>query len=208
MLADADTLGAVLALAPEIDAYRGKGSQSLQREFANQLGATLYADWDASPSPPATDLFADGPEAPSPSASLPFWVEELSDHFFERVRGKPVHSRHAVGLRSMAWSTLGELSRLLRRPEHGSCALEIAADERRASPEREGAIQFLVDFWAEDDPDEATADLLASLRQKPPSRSFLVTVLQTQISLGLNDEWSALSALDRWDDAERDVEDE
>lgn len=71
-------------------------------------------------------------------------------------------------------------------------------------PEREGAIQFLAAYWNEDDPDKATAELLADLEKEPANRGFLVTVLQTQIELGLNDEFGALCAVDDWDDAEEE----
>ncbi|HQZ28746.1 MAG: hypothetical protein KBF76_11650 [Verrucomicrobiales bacterium] len=81
-------------------------------------------------------------------------------------------------------------------------ALEIAADKRRHDEEREGAIRFLADYWADEDPDKATIDLLESLRMKPTNRSFLVTVLQAHIELGLNDEMGALFDVGEWDDAE------
>ena len=89
-----------------------------------------------------------------------------------------------------------------RRPEFLAYALETAADLRSPEVEREGAIQFMVDYWGEEDPDEATAALLGQLGADPPSRCFLVTVLQAQIELGLNDEIGAIFAVDAWDDAE------
>lgn len=42
----------------------------------------------------------------------------------------------------------------------------------------------------------------------PPNRSFLVSVLQAQIELGLNNELGALRDVDDWDDAEDEGEEE
>jgi hypothetical protein len=74
--------------------------------------------------------------------------------------------------------------------------------------EREGAIQFLAAYWGEDDPDDATTKLLDDLEKNPANRDLLVTVLQTQIHLGLRDEIDALFAVDDWDDANEEEEDE
>ncbi|MEX2578437.1 MAG: hypothetical protein WD342_05205 [Verrucomicrobiales bacterium] len=200
---DPETLDAVLALAPEIEAYRGKGSQTIFKHFNTYLrGLVLFAESAAPRSSPRADLF---PETTDPSKSdgeLPYWVERLSEYFFERVRGKRVRSNLAARMRFDAWLTLGDLARFRRRPEHLSLAFETAADKRSSEEEREGAVEFLVSYWADDDPDEATVNLLEDLRENPPSRSFLVGVLQAQIELGLNDELDALLDVEDWDDAE------
>ena len=204
-----ETLDAVLALAPEIEAYRGKGSQILQREFDDQLGGLLYhAELETFEAAPEPDLFPADREPAPPPAATPFWAEKLSDYFFERVQGKPTRSLHAAGLRSNAWSILGELSPFCRRSEPLPLALETAADRRKPDEEREGAIRFLSAYWAHEDPDKATVDLLESLRQDPPNRSFLVTVLQARIDLGLSDEMEALLEVEDWDDEDAEDEDE
>lgn len=186
IIGDADTLDAVLALAPEIDAYRGKGSQSTAREFHQRLtGLIFHAKMNLS-----------GPALP--------WTDKLAAHFFQRVQGPTVRSQHAGRLRAMAWFALGELSTFGRQPEHLAHALKVAADPRGADVEREGAIQFLAAYWDEDDPDKATAELLNELEKEPANRDFLVTVLQTPIKLGLNDGFGALCAVDDWDDAEEE----
>lgn len=38
IVGDIETLGAVLAFAPEIEAYRGKGSQSAASDFSRNVG--------------------------------------------------------------------------------------------------------------------------------------------------------------------------
>jgi len=204
ILKDAESLDAVLALAPAIEAYRGKGSQILQKAFNRSLGSLLFhAGPKASvPSPP--ELLLPDREVPHSDGASPEWAERLSDHFFARVQGKPARTRHAAGLRSSAWLALGELSCHLRRPEHRHLALATAASIRNSAEERESAVQFLVDYWAEEDPDEATVALLERLGENPPNRDFLVTVLQAQIDLGLNDELGALMEVEDWDDEDGD----
>ncbi len=189
ILKDADRLEALLALAPEIEAYRGKGSQILQREFSRALGALLF--------------YGEGATGTSSG-----WAEKLSDHFFARVQGPPGRSRHGGGIRAEAWSALGELDFYHRRPELLSLALETAADKRRPDAERLGAVEFLTVHWAEEDPDKATVDLLDTLVENPPNRSFLVTVLQARIDLGLSDEMEALFEVEDWDDEEDEGEEE
>jgi hypothetical protein len=209
ILDDAETLDAVLTLAPEIDAYRGKGSQVMYRDFNARIGGLVFhARLEASEPPPSADLFSETTDLPGPAAEEPYWVAKLSDYFFPRVQGKPVRSQLAGRVRSEAWAALGDLCDFRRLPDHLSQALKTAADERRSDEEREGAIQFLVSYWADEDPDEATVGLLEKLRKNPPNRSFLVSVLQAQIELGLNDEFGALCDVDDWDDAEDEGEEE
>lgn len=111
-------------------------------------------------------------------------------------------------MKSNVRMTLGELFHFCRRPAHLALALETAADKRRPDGEREGAIQFLPAYWAYEDPDKATADLLEDLRKNPPNRDFLVTVLQARIELGLDEAMTALFDAEDWDDAEDDGEEE
>jgi len=204
ILEDAESLDAVLALAPEIEAYRGKGSQILQRVFNESLGSLLFHARPKATGSSSAELFPPDPEIPNSGGASPEWAERLSEHFFARVQGKPARTRHAAGLRGSAWLALGELSRFLRRPEHLHLALETAASIRNSAEERESAVQFLVDYWAEEDPDEATVGLLERLRKNPPNRDFLVTILQAQIDLGLNDEFGALMEVDDWDEEDGD----
>ena len=100
--------------------------------------------------------------------------------------------------------TLARISEVLRRPEHLAHALKVAADTRASTDERQAAIGFLISYWGSDDPDEVTATLLWQLERNPPDRTFLVTVLQAQIDLGLNDEFGALASVDDWEDAEEE----
>ena len=202
IVSNAESLDAVLALAPEIEAYRGKGSQIAAREFHQRLTGLIFHAKMNRLWPENRDgrLPKENEFPPSATTGLP-WSDKLSAHFFQRVQGPPVRSQLAGRFRAMAWFALGELSALGRQPEHLARALKVAADPRGADVEREGAIQFLAAYWGEDDPDEATADHLYELEENPPDRSFLVTVLQAQIDLGLTDELGALCGVGNWDDA-------
>lgn len=202
---DAETLDAVLALAADFETYRGKGAQYGTRAFYDRLSGLFYhAPVDAAG---AVKHGVEYPsEAPSPPRSVTAipWFEKLGDYFFQRVHGPRVRSQHAGDLRRMAWGALGDLSEFAKHPELLAHAQKVAADSRAAEAEREGAVMFMSEYWAGEDPDHATAELLWKLEENPPSRSFLVTVLQAQIDLGLNDEFGGLFAVGEWDDAEEE----
>jgi hypothetical protein len=203
IVSDAETLDAILALAVDFEAYRGKGSQYGIREFYLRLSGLYYHAPIGPPEPEKRCEVspAEVSSSPSSASAIP-WFEKLGGYFFQRVQGPPVRSQRAGYLRRMAWGALGDLSTLARRPEHLAHAQKVAADSRAADEEREGAVMFMAEYWEKEDPDQATAELLWKLEENPPSRGFLVTVLQTQIDLGLNDEFGALFAVGEWDDAE------
>ena len=205
IVGDAETLDAVLAFAPEIEAFRGKGAQMAASEFSRSIGTLVYEVKERLPLSESTpDQFMKEAEIPPSAKDVVDCLEKLAAHSLARTQGPPVRSQHAGALRVIAWETLELISEILRRPEHLAHALKVAADTRASSVERQAAIGFLVVFWEIDDPDEATATLLSKLKENPPDRTFLVTVLQAQIELGLNDEFGALAAVDDWEDSEQD----
>lgn len=116
------------------------------------------------------------------------------------MQGSKVRSRLAAGLRALAWKALGHIADVLRRPAHLPHALEVAGNSQASAEERDGAIRYLVAYWAEEEPDEPTVSLLKVLEKDPPTRDFLITVLQAQIDLGLNNEFGALASAEDWDD--------
>lgn len=205
IVSDEETLDAVLALAVEFEGYRGKGSQYGIREFYERLSALIYL---GSKNLPAAEkggksFPSEIPASPLPGTAIP-WHEKLGYYFFQRVQGPPVRSQHAARLRAVAWFALGRLSKITNHSEHLAHALIVAADPKAADVEREAAIMFLAEYWNGEDPDQATAELLWKLEENPPCRSFLVTVLQAQIDLGLNDEIGALFAVGDWDDGKEE----
>ncbi len=200
--ANLESIEALLALAPEIEAFRGKGSQMAANEFArcvSYLTCRVKERLPESASEP--DRFIREAEIPSSAKDVTDCLERLAAHAFTRTQGPPVRSLHAGGLRCSAWETLARISEILRRPEHLAHALKVAADTRAASRERQAAIGFLVSYWEGEEPDDSTANLLWELEKNPPDRTFLVTVLQAQIDLGLGSEFGALDAVEDWDEA-------
>lgn len=188
-----------------MEAYRGKGSQFATREFAFGVVALAHRVKERLPqSAKNRELFPKEKEVSAAAGDVLQCLNMLSDHFFERVRGPRVRSRHAAGLRALAWQGLESITEVCRRPEHLAHAREVAADPRAADDEREAAVEFLVGYWGADDPDEATVAVLRELETNPACRRMLVGVMQAQIDLGLNDEFGALMAVEDWDEEQEE----
>ncbi len=201
IVGDAETLAAVLAFAPEIEAFRGKGAQTAAQVYARSVADLAYDLKVRLPCSERTpERFPKESEVTPSAKDVVDCLEKLAAHAYARTQGKPVRSQLAAHLRSIAWQTLANIAEILRRPEHLAHALAVAADTRASSNERRAAIGFLVSYWESDDPDEATATLLRKLESAPPDRGFLVTVRQAQIDLGLSNEFAALAAVDDWAD--------
>jgi hypothetical protein len=201
LVANTETLGEVLALAPEVEAYRGKGSQSTASEFALRmagLARRLKARLPRTEENPG--LFPTEGELPGDAEDVRKCLGMLIEHFSERVRGPRVRSMHAAHLRALAWLGLEWTTDLCRRPEHLAHALEVAADPRASDEEREAAVRFLVAYWGAEEPDDATVELLRELESEPASRRMLVGVMQAQIDLGLNDGIGVMFAMDAWEE--------
>lgn len=201
LVANAETLGEVLALAPEVEAYRGKGSQSAASEFAHRTaGLARRLRTRLPPSEKDPGLFPKEDEVPEDAEDVRKCLDLLIEHFFERVRGPRVRSRHAAYLRALAWQGLEWTTEFCRRPEHLAHALEVAADPQASDEERGAAVQFLTAYWAEAEPDEATVELLRDLESEPGSRRMLVGVMKAQIDLGMNDGIGVMFAMEDWKD--------
>jgi hypothetical protein len=198
---DTETLRAVLAFAPEIEAFRGKGSQDVTDLFSRSLYSLVYDFLGRLPASEIhPDFFPRESESPPGSEDVFKSLEALGNHAFERVQGSKVRSRLAAGLRSLAWGALCHIADVLRRPAHLAHALEVAGNSQASTEERDGAVQYLVAYWADEEPDEPTVSLLNALEKDPPTRDFLITVLQAQIDLGLNNEFGALASAENWDE--------
>lgn len=203
LVANAETIGEVLALAPEVEAYRGKGSQSTASEFALRtagLARRLRTRLPRSEKNPG--LFPKEDEVPEDAEDVRKCLDLLIEHFSERVRGPRVRSRHAAYLRALAWQGLEWTTEFCRRPEHLAHALEVAADLQASDEERGAAVQFLAAYWywADDEPDEATVELLRELESEPGSHRMLVRVMKAQIDLGMNDGIGVMFAMEDWED--------
>ncbi len=204
IVGDFESLRAVLAAAAEVEAFRGKGSQSAASLFSRGVAWLVYQTKDRLPRSSITpDLFPQQDELLeiSKDTNVLECLEALAAHAFARTQGPPVRSRHAGELRAMAWGMLGDIADILRRPEFLAHALKIAADKRASTEERTVAVSFMPEYWGGDAPDKTTVDLLQELKDSPPDRDFLVTVMQARIELGLDEELGALFAVEDWDDA-------
>jgi len=203
IVADRETLNAVLAFAPEIEAFRGKGSQATASEFSQNIGWLVYnAKNRLPPSNITPDLFQQEEELVTfaENSDVIACFEALATHAFSRTQGPAVHSRHAAGLRTSAWKQLTCLTNILRRPEHLAHAIKVAANPRASIEERTAAVEFLPKYWGGDDPDDATTNVLQELAQGPPARSVLVAVMHARLELGLESTLGALCAVEDWDD--------
>lgn len=207
IVGDTETLRAVLAAAAEVEAFRGKGSQSAALIFSRSVAWLAYPTKERLPRSKITpDLFPQEEELLEilQDRDVLECLEALAAHAFARTQGPPVRSRHAGELRAMAWGMLGDISDILRRPEFLAHALNVAADKRASTEERIAVVEFLPEYWGGDVPDQATAGLLQELKDSPPDRDFLVAVMQARIELGLDEELGALSAVEDWDEARGD----
>ena len=203
--ANLESIEALLAFAPEIEAFRGKGSQMAAHRFARLISHLIYPLTERlRPSESTPDLFIKEAGVPSSAQDVIDCLATLAAHAFSRTQGPPVRSRHAGELRALAWESLKDISEVLRRPEHLAHSCKVAADKRASIVERIAAVEFLSEYWGNEDPDEPTANLLLELEKDSPDRSFLVTVLQAQIDLGLGDELGALLAVEDWDENEEE----
>jgi len=203
IVADSETLGAVLALAEEVEGYRGKGSQSATREFTNRACGLVYAVKRRLPL-----LGEDEDRLPTEEEiedrDVVRCLEQLGDYAFQRVQGPRVRSRRAASLRSCAWRCLAEVSEVLRRPAYLEFARKVSGDPKASEQERDGALDFLGSYSRGEEPDEATIKLLDDLEESAKSRDFLVSVKQAQIDLGIEDEFGAMMAVDYWEEEKDD----
>ena len=203
--ANLESIEALLALAPEIEGFRGKGSQMAANEFARSVSSLTYRVKERLPPSEITpDQFIKEAEIPSSAKDVIDCLETLAAYAFSRTKGPPVRSRHAGELRAIAWKSLKRITEILRRPEHLAHSLKVAADNRASIEERTAAVGFLSEYWGSEDPDESTTNLLLELEKNSSDRSLLVTVLQVQIDLGLGDELGALFTVGDWDDNEEE----
>jgi len=150
--ANLESIEALLDLAPEIEAFRGKGSQMAANDFARSmsyLGCRVMERLPRSESTP--DLFPKKTEVPSSAKDVIDCLERLADHAFPRTQGPPVRSRHAGELRAFAWNALKRISEVLHRPEHLAHAHKVAADKRASIAERTAAEEYLSDFRDDDE---------------------------------------------------------
>ncbi len=150
--ANLESIEALLDLAPEIEAFRGKGSQTAANEFARSISYLTYPVKERLPRSESTpDLFMQEAEVPASAKDVIDCLDRLAAHAFSRTQGPPVRSIHAGELRAFSWNTLKRTSEVLHRPEHLAHAHKVAADKRDSIEERTAAEEYLSDFWDDDE---------------------------------------------------------
>lgn len=202
IIANLENLQAVLTLAPEVEAYCGKGARMAVRNLNQGINhlATCAVEFHPDTDSGFYSFAPEDAEKMSLEEVNPI-LERLADYAFERVQGPLVRSQLAGKQREEAWNRLEEMTEVFCRPDHLAFAQEVVVNKGVSEPERNGAFGFLVAHWSmQEEVDEATVTFLAKLKKKPPNREFLVFVLQAQIDLGLASEWDGLSAVSDWDD--------
>ena len=203
IIEDPNLLDEVLQFAREISAFRGRGSQMIANDISRLFSSVIREAMER-----LLDVkcaFSSFHEArimvPSREA---IWsvLEKTAGRATSCIQGPPSRSGHVSFLRAQGWRQLAAISEVVRELGWLELALQTAGNKKLRPDEREAAIEFLREFWNGDTPDAATESLLGDLEKDPPTRSFLVSVMQAQIDMGLSSEFAALNAVDRWDDAD------
>ncbi len=200
----------VLELAEEISEFRGKGNRNAARGMSQLFSFIGMQLVESLPEYDATfTSFAKARKAlPTASVTLDA-LEKFTARALACLQGPPSRSQHTCRLRAEAWSQLGRICEVVSDLTILDLALKIATNPKLPDEERESAVNFLPEFWGDDEPDEATTNALTSLENEPPNRDFLISVLQAQIQLGLNNNLGAMAATDHWEDVnEEDEKDE
>jgi len=202
VIGDPGTLDELLSLASALEAYKGRGNQSANREMSQWLCYQVSQTVTAFPeSANRFDCFDAARSAHPTLSDILNGMEKIAVKAFEKVRGPRSRSRHASDLKALEWETLSEISSVVRDPAHLRHAVTIAEDTRVPSPERAAAVEFLTQCQGEKI-DAEIPELLFKLQKEAPDRTFLVGIMQAQIDLGLSSEFGALDAVGDWDDQE------
>lgn len=200
---DPELMSAVMQLSDEIADYRGKGCQIAAKRMTQVFGFLTFLLVDEVRHSGARAVSFTAARESDPSAKGTWEaLERLAARAVDCIAGSPSRSQHTDRLRCDAWTQLSIISEVVREPAHLELALKTAGDGKVSSDVRECAVDFITEYWGEDEPDEATVKLLSALLAAPSSRELLVSVLQAQIDLGLSNEFSALEAVGDWDDEE------
>jgi hypothetical protein len=207
VLTDPAMMDDLLTFWKSILQYRGEGGQFMARELTEFVaslsrhavnGLSLYMQ-DIEEWPEVADLDKDREMVDRFQC-----LRRLMDEAISFVQGPYSRSRHQSVLRSEMWRLLGTASAVVADPRVLEAALNVAADRKVSSIERIAAVEALVAFCGEDmEPTDEMIEVLDWIcnDEKLMDRTLLVTALQAKIELGIDDEFGALNAVDKWDDA-------
>lgn len=200
-----EALDLLLETAPQLEAYRGKGTQVINDGLPQIFQSILIEIQYGSVSTKKND-----PTYSEEKQQLAFQKIVNSALPYARGNGKALRSRRAAELRKSYWDLLTAISEFHLIPEALQLAKTTALNEKTSLPERSGAIDYLLTHQGlladqkggKTDPEIDT--IFATLRDKPPSRDILFQILNDGVNSGEIDEMSALFDLEDWDEENED----
>jgi hypothetical protein len=197
-----EALDLLIEFIPEIESFRGKGSQTMNGKLPQILHTTLFEYAYKNPVSPRTkDSY---PEA----TALPA-LKKIARLALPRAVGdeKKLRSQRAAEFRKNYWKLLTDLANSFLMPEAVQAAKNVTANGKRSVTEREGALRFLLTHQAllrategEEEDTEIKA-LVATLRDAPPSEDILFLILNHGVESGTISEMTALIELEDWREA-------
>lgn len=200
-------LDALLEAAPEFEAYRGKGMQTINdgypKIFKSILMEIEYGPLSSSASPAAYT-----------KKSVHSALQKIAPFALERAQGdgKPIRSQRAARMRQTYWELLTDISEYFSFAEALDLAKNVARNAKASIPERRGALGYLLTHLSlENDQPEQDCDskkdnteiksIVATIRENPPNRDILFLILDAEVNSGEIDQMAALFDLEDWDEA-------
>ena len=199
-----EALDALLAAAPEFQAYRGKGTQTINDAYPKILQCILMET--------SYGLFSTSDPSTYTEETIHTALQKIYPFALERVKGdgKPIRSKRAAKMRHSYWQVLEDISEQYGIPEAVDLAKKVASDETISIPERQGAISLLLNHlsYEPDDLVYSAASLkeitviIDKVRNNPPNREILFQILDAEVNSGSITEMAALFELEDWDDSQ------
>jgi hypothetical protein len=187
---DFSALDSLLSLSPDIEAYRGKGSQILSADFVRLLQCITFLAIGEIP--------IEEPRSPDAKITDPF--KRISSYALGQVIGKRVHSKRAADLRGDYWQILEDIVEEFYVQEIIELARRVACDEKASTPERRGALSCLLLKCDGNEADKETQSIIEQIRKNPPDRDTLFMILDAEVNLGILSKMAALVELEDWDE--------
>lgn len=156
---DREILQIVLALAPELEALKGVGSQRAALRFAANLPhvmdlAVAHIQINQHRSDPLLGMF------PTSAMEMVACLKMLAAHAFARVQNLKIRTEYAIQSRVLAWESLTVAAEILLRSDHLAQAIKVATNPQATPSERLAVARFLAVYWQDEEPDESSATIL------------------------------------------------
>lgn len=205
-----EVLDALLEAAPKFEAYRGKGTQTINNAYPDIFRCILMES--------SVGLFSSSSPSTYSEETIRTALQKIYPFVLERAKGngKPLRSKRAANIRHAYWEVLNYMSEQYAIPEAIDLAKKVASDEAASIPERQGAISLLLAHLSYE-PDDVACDvacdlatheeitaIIDNIRDNPPNREILFQILDSEVNSGTISEMAALVELEDWDDAQYD----